>query len=161
MDVTLFVLMTIALICGNYKGKANLPPPLHANLAKSVDNYAIANHPTLSDDKRTNEIRFTGEFKDYKAINFGYYDKCGFLHLILIFSGENYYLQDVGKKRCPSGSGLFDTTECKEACIELGIPLSGRKFKSGKSCYKGGSNVCNQNGGSGRRASLICKREGN
>ena len=70
-------------------------------------------------------------------------------------------MQDVGKKRCPSGSGLFDTTECKEACIELGIPLSGRKFKQGKSCYKGGSNVCNQNGGSGRRASLICKREGN
>ena len=84
MDVTLFVLMTIAFICGSYKGKANLPPPLHSNLAKSVDNYAIANNPTLSDDKRTYEIRFTGEFKDYEAITFGYY-KCGFLHLIIIF----------------------------------------------------------------------------
>ena len=49
---------------GNGKGKANLPPPLHGNLAKSVDNYAFANNPMLSDDKRTYEIRFTGEFKD-------------------------------------------------------------------------------------------------
>ena len=73
MDVTLFVLMAIAFICGSYKGKANLPPPLHGNLAKSVDNYAFANNPMLSDDKRTYEIRFTGEFKDYKAITFGYY----------------------------------------------------------------------------------------
>ena len=84
-----------------------------------------------------------------------------FYTLYSYLSGENYYLHDVGKKRCHSGSGLFDTTECKKACIELGIPLSGRKFKNGKSCYKGGSNVCNQNGGLGRRASLVCKREGN
>ena len=74
MDVTLFVLMAIAFICGSYKGKANLPPPLHGNLAKSVDNYAFANNPMLSDDKRTYEIRFTGEFKDYKAVTFGYYN---------------------------------------------------------------------------------------
>ena len=73
MDVTLFVLMTIAFICGSYKGKANLPPPLQGNLATSVDNYAIANNPTLSEYKRTYEIRFTGEFKDYEAIIFGYY----------------------------------------------------------------------------------------
>ena len=75
MDVTLFVLMTIAFICGSYKGKANLPPPLQGNLATSVDSYAIANNPMLSDDKRTYEIRFTGEFKDYKAITFGYYNE--------------------------------------------------------------------------------------
>ena len=77
------------------------------------------------------------------------------------FTDETYYVEEVGKKRCPSGSGIFDTAECIEACIEVGIPLSGRKFKGGKPCYKGGSNVCNQNGGLGRRASLICKHIGN
>ena len=70
-------------------------------------------------------------------------------------------MEEVGKKRCQSGSGIFDTSECIEACFKVGIPLSGRKFKGGKPCYKGGSNVCNQNGGLGRRASLICKHIGN
>ena len=60
MDVTLFVLMTIACICGSYKGIVNFPPPLHGNLAKTVDNYAFASYPTLSGDNRTYEIRFTG-----------------------------------------------------------------------------------------------------
>ena len=64
MDVTLFVLMTIACICGSYKGRANLPPPLHGNLAMSVGNYAFGNNPTLSGDNRKYEIRITGEFKD-------------------------------------------------------------------------------------------------
>ena len=86
MDVTLFVLMTIAFICGSYKGKANLPPPLQGNLAKSVDNYAIANNPTLSDDKRTYEIRFTGEFKDYEAITFGYFK-------VRVFTPYNHIFQ--------------------------------------------------------------------
>ena len=81
--------MTIAFICGSYKGKANLPPPLHGNLAKSVDNYAIANNLTLSDDKRTYEIRFTGEFKDYEAINFGYYK----MRQVRVFTPYNHIFQ--------------------------------------------------------------------
>ena len=67
MDVTLFVLMTIACICGSYKGLVNFPPPLHGNLAKTVDNYAFASYPTLSGDNRTYEIRFTGtSIRSYK-----------------------------------------------------------------------------------------------
>ena len=89
MDVTLFILMTIAFICGIYKGKAKLPPRLHGHLTKSVDKYAIAKNTTLSDDKRTYEIRFTGEFKGYKAITFGYYK----MRQVRVFTPYNHIFQ--------------------------------------------------------------------
>ena len=87
MDVTLFVLMTIAFICDSYKVIANLPPPLHGNLAKFVDNYAFANNPTLSVDKRTYEIRFTGEFRDH--ISFGYYK----MRTVRVFKPYNLFFR--------------------------------------------------------------------
>ena len=55
----------------------------------------------------------------------------------------------------------MDTTECEEACDQLNIRPSGKKFKDGKPCYKGGSGVCNQNGAFNQRASLICKQDNN
>ena len=55
----------------------------------------------------------------------------------------------------------MDTTKCEEACDQLDIRPSGKRFKNGRPCYKGGSGVCNQNGGFNRRASLICKQEDN
>ena len=77
------------------------------------------------------------------------------------FTGARFYLLDTGVRRCPKGFQVLNTTECVEACGELDIPLSGKRFKNGKPCYKGGSGVCNQNGGFTRRSSMICKQEGN
>ena len=79
----------------------------------------------------------------------------------MCFTGEGYYLLEAGQRRCPKGYEVMDTTECEEACDQLQIPLSGKKFKPKKPCYKGGSGVCNQNGAFNRRASLICKQEDN
>ena len=81
--------------------------------------------------------------------------------VFLCFTGERYYLLETGQRRCPKGYEVMDTTECEEACDQLQIPLSGKKFKPKKPCYKGGSGVCNQNGAFNRRASLICKQEDN
>ena len=81
--------------------------------------------------------------------------------VFLCFTGERYYLLETGQRRCPKGYEVMDTTECEEACDQLQIPLSGKKFKEKKPCYKGGSGVCNQNGAFNRRASLICKQEDN
>ena len=77
------------------------------------------------------------------------------------FTGESYYLLNAGTRRCPKGFEVMDTTECEEACDQLNIRHSGKRFKDGKPCYKGGSGVCNQNGAFNRRASLICKQEDN
>ena len=79
----------------------------------------------------------------------------------MCFTGEGYYLLEAGLRRCPKGYEVMDTTECEEACDQLNIRPSGKKFKDGKPCYKGGSGVCNQNGAFNRRASLICKEEDN
>ena len=77
------------------------------------------------------------------------------------FIGGSFYLLETGiMRRCPKGFGVFDTTECKEACEKLDIPLSGQPFKDGKPCYKGGRNVCNQNGRFTRKSSMICKEAG-
>ena len=70
-------------------------------------------------------------------------------------------LLETGVKRCPDGLEIESVTECQEACEYLKIPLSSNQFKEGKPCYKGGSNVCNQNGAFGRNAKLICKKTGN
>ena len=48
----------------------------------------------------------------------------------------------------------------KPFLLTFGFNLS-NQFKEGKPCYKGGSNVCNQNGAFGRNAKLICKKTGN
>ena len=75
-------------------------------------------------------------------------------------TGDRFELRNAGKKRCPRGSGIFDKEVCIEACKELDIPLSGKRFKNGKPCYKGGKRrVCNQNGAFSRRSSLICCKE--
>ena len=50
--------------------------------------------------------------------------------------------------------------ECELACDTLGIPLSGKIFKDGKPCFRGGNGVCNQNGGHGGRSNMICKHTG-
>ena len=42
----------------------------------------------------------------------------------------------------------------------LKIPLSGKVFKEGRPCYKGGRNVCNQNGAYGRNSLMVCKHAG-
>lgn len=79
----------------------------------------------------------------------------------LHFTGDRFYLLNTGKRRCPRGSGIFDKEVCIEACRKLGIPLSVKRFKKGKTCYKGGKRkVCNQNSAFSRRSSLICKEEG-
>ena len=75
------------------------------------------------------------------------------------FTGDSVYLMTSGMRRCPEGSGIFDKEVCIEACKKLDIPLSGKRFKNGKPCYKGGSGVCNQNGAFSRRSSLICCKE--
>ena len=54
----------------------------------------------------------------------------------------------------------MDVEECELACGTLGIPLSGKPFKDGKPCFKGGNGVCNQNGGHGRRSNMVCKPAG-
>ena len=75
------------------------------------------------------------------------------------FTGDSVYLMTSGMRRCPEGSGIFDKEVCIEACKKLDIPLSGKRFKNGKPCYKGGSGVCNQNGAFARRSSMICCKE--
>ena len=75
--------------------------------------------------------------------------------------GKGYNLLDPGVKSCPEGLGIFEVADCEEACNNLGIRLSNKRFKRGKPCYKGTSNVCNQNGGFGKNARIICKQEGN
>ena len=69
-----------------------------------------------------------------------------------------YVLEDKGKRSCTAGSSILDVAECEKACDVLGIPLSGKKFKERRKCYKGGSQVCNQNGGHGSNSHLICKK---
>ena len=54
----------------------------------------------------------------------------------------------------------MDAEECEIACDRLGIPLSGKLFKDGKPCFRGGNGVCNQNGAHGGRSNLVCKHEG-
>ena len=50
--------------------------------------------------------------------------------------------------------------ECKSACNELEIPLSGKPFKNGKPCFRGGNGKCFQNGRRGKKAKLICTKKG-
>ena len=50
--------------------------------------------------------------------------------------------------------------ECKSACNELEIPLSGKPFKNGKPCFRGGNGKCFQNGRHGKKAKLICTKKG-
>ena len=80
----------------------------------------------------------------------------GRLFLLLIFADDLYYL----KKRCPNANRIMDVEECERACDTLGIPLSGKTFKDGKPCFRGGNGVCNQNGGHGGRSNMICKHTG-
>ena len=63
MDITLFVLMTIACICLGYRGRASLPPPLQGNLANSVDGYAFLYKPRLLANNRAYENRDTGKLQ--------------------------------------------------------------------------------------------------
>ena len=92
------------------------------------------------------------------------YNKCA-LYLIQlsqnledlnIVADDTYYLE----KRCPNINRIMDVAECEIACARLQIPLSGRPFKDGKPCFRGGNGVCNQNGAHGGRSNLVCKREG-
>ena len=73
-----------------------------------------------------------------------------------IVADDTYYLE----KRCPNINRIMDVAECEIACARLQIPLSGRPFKDGKPCFRGGNGVCNQNGAHGGRSNLVCKREG-
>ena len=75
------------------------------------------------------------------------------------FSGVSFYLRDQGIKRCPAGSEVSDTNECKEACTNLGIRLS-HAFKDGKPCFRAGNGLCKQSGNVGSKASLVCKQSG-
>ena len=75
------------------------------------------------------------------------------------FSGVTFYLRDQGIKRCPAGSEVSDTNECKEACSSLGIRLS-HAFKNGKPCFRAGNGLCKQSGNVGSKASLVCKQPG-
>ena len=50
--------------------------------------------------------------------------------------------------------------ECKSACNELDIPLSGKRFKNGKPCFKGRNGKCFQNGMHGKKALRICTNKG-
>ena len=70
-------------------------------------------------------------------------------------------LLERGVRSCPAGLEIESITECQEACDTLHIPLSSNLFKEGKPCWKGTGNLCNQNGGFGRNARLICKKSGN
>ena len=74
--------------------------------------------------------------------------------LCTIEEDSDFYLS----KRCPSEDRINISTECKIACSALQIPLSGKVFKEGRPCYKGGKNVCNQNGAYGQRSLMVCKR---
>ena len=71
----------------------------------------------------------------------------------------SFYLREKGIKRCPTGSEVTDTHECKEACTGLGIRLS-NNFKNGKPCFKAGNGFCKQGGSFGSKTSLICKQLG-
>ena len=83
------------------------------------------------------------------------------IQAFVYFTAVGYYLRDRGVYWCPANTKIVNTTECEQACEELGIRLSGKRFKHGKPCYKGRYNVCSQNGAFGTRASLICKIGGN
>ena len=73
-----------------------------------------------------------------------------------IVAADTYYLE----KRCPLINRIMDVEECEVACDRLGIPLSGKLFKDGKPCFRGGNGVCNQNGAHGGRSNFVCKHEG-
>ena len=75
------------------------------------------------------------------------------------YLGASFYLREQGIKRCPIGSEVTDTHECKAACTDLGIRLS-NNFKNGKPCFKAGNGVCKQGGSVGSKASVICKQLG-
>ena len=78
--------------------------------------------------------------------------KCSFLFL----DESNYSVH----KRCRGGSKIKKVKECKSACNELEIPLSGKPFKNGKPCFRGGNGKCFQNGRRGKKAKLICTKKG-
>ena len=69
----------------------------------------------------------------------------------------SYLLSQTGKKSCTTGAKIIDVQECKNACSYLEINISGKTFKTGKACYKGGSGVCNQDGRQGSGATLVCR----
>ena len=64
-----------------------------------------------------------------------------------------YYLSSS----CVTKNRITDVAECQAACNILDIPISGKAFKQGRSCYRGRKNVCNQNGAHGRNSQLVCK----
>ena len=47
MDITLFVLMLAACICGSYENSINLPPPSQGNLAYAVEGSEYSNKLAL------------------------------------------------------------------------------------------------------------------
>ena len=79
------------------------------------------------------------------------------IQAFLYFTAAGYYLRDRGVYWCPANTQIVNTTECEKACNDLGVRLSGKRFKTGKPCYKARYNVCNQNGAFGTMAALICK----
>ena len=75
---------------------------------------------------------------------------------VICITVETYFLE----KRCSKETKITDTEECKTACKHMGLPLSNRPFKNKKPCYKDGLGVCNQKGGMGKLAKMICKNKG-
>ena len=71
----------------------------------------------------------------------------------------SYAFEKKGEKSCTSGSIIVSKSECQIACAQLQLKIVGGR--DGKSCYKAGNGKCRQDGRDGRKASLICKNEGN
>ena len=77
---------------------------------------------------------------------------------VILASGRNYFVGDQGSKSCPAGSkDVTSSAECAISCANLNINRSDHKLMDRKPCYKGGQDVCNQDGYNGKGASLICK----
>ena len=82
-----------------------------------------------------------------------------YLILLVTPSELSYAFEKKGEKSCTSGSIIISKSECRIACAQLQLKMvAGR---DGKSCYKAGNGKCRQDGRDGRKASLICKNEGN
>ena len=78
---------------------------------------------------------------------------CDWDFAYIYFVGTNYILM----KTCPVGTGVLDKLECTKACTQLGLPFVEKKFKTGRTCYKNGKGICNQNGAAGSKATMLCK----
>ena len=70
--------------------------------------------------------------------------------------GANYTFRST----CSPGAEILHKRQCIKACTDLKLPLSRKRFKAGRPCYKNKRGVCNQNGHSGPKSSMICQSEG-